>query len=715
MAERTSDSEPATTGDRVPEHGIGQFPEASTNPASDEERIREEYGWLRSYYKQRPRKYRDLQRWLNQSRFGVSYDVYLAESAYYAVLAVVLGALFGVLVTLAVSNLGLIAGLSNPFTFRGDITRYIGRNRSLFAGAGISIVLSILLGGTVWYGRYIYPRYVADGRRRNIDITLPHAITFMYALSYGGMSLLETMHALADADDTYGDVALEFEMIVRDVELFGNDLYTAVRNARNLTPSDNLEQFLDDLLAILDAGGDVAAFFRDETDTYLEEAREEQDNFISTLELMSEVFVVGFVAAPLFLVVILLVISLLGGQTLGQLSLLIYAILPLGMAGFLVLIDTLSEPYRAPEVQFEVEQSHIRDESGILALSVLRDGFEDLLDSIGNLLGSETQEQSLPPAERTRRAFERYKRHRREREFWASLSDPMAFIRRKPLRSLAVTSPLAVLVLAGLVLGGVVEPTQEAFLTAPVPTTTLVVILPMLIIIVPLSLFHELKMRRETAFAQRFPDTLNVLSSANRMGISFTDALKMVAQWTQGPLAIELQKVRNDIRWNFDTRSALLAFGNRIKVANLTRTLKLVAEGTRSSSDIARVLTVAAEDARERFKIDRRRRQSLSAYTTVVIIGFMVYMLVIVLLDTSYLDPIANAPPVPQPEGVSGTTLSMAQLPVEAYQALFFHSALIQAIGVGLIAGKLSRDSVLSGLKYSIALIALTLITFAFL
>jgi flagellar protein FlaJ len=43
---------------------------------------------------------------------------------------------------------------------------------------------------------------------------------------------------------------------------------------------------------------------------------------------------------------------------------------------------------------------------------------------------------------------------------------------------------------------------------------------------------------------------------------------------------------------------------------------------------------------------------------------------------------------------------------------VFFHSALIQGVGSGLLAGKLAENDVLAGLKYSIALVAITLVVF---
>ena len=697
-----------------PSYGVSGFPEVREIDEEERERVREEYGRLRAYYKLRPEKYRDFQRRLNQARMGTSYDVYLADSARYAVIAAFGGLLLGILVSLVLSNVGVIAEFRNPISsFRGDLVRYLGRNRALFSGAIITILLTTILSLTVWYGRYVYPRSVADSRRRNIDVTLPHAITFMYALSYGGMSLLDVIHPLGDADDTYGQVAAEFEMIARDVELFGNDLFTAIRNARNLTPSDNLEQFLDDLLAVLDSGGEVSEFFRAETNTYLEEAREEQENFLETLALLAEFFVVVFVAAPLFLIVILMVISLLGGQTLTQLSLLIYAVLPLGMLGFLVLLDTLSEPYRQPTIDFE--RGEMRpSEQGVLALVVLRDAWNDLLDLLGSITGTE-DESSLSHEERRARQVAAYERTQRRQRLAATLNDPLAKIRAQPLLTLVVSAPFAALVLAGLVFTGEVRPTVAALETDPIRTTTLVFVLPLMLTIVPISVFHEMKRRRDTALSRRFPDTLNVLSSANKMGIELTEALSLVARWSRGPLATELRKVRNDIRWNFDTRSALLDFADRIKAPQLSRTLKLIAEGTRSTSDLARVLSVAAEDTRERFKIQRKRQNELGSYVAVVVIGFLVYLLVVVILNTSYLEPIANTPqPAPGPDGRS-VPLSVASVPVEAYRTLFFHSALVQGLGVGLLAGKLANDDVLSGLKYSIGLIALTLVVFTLL
>ena len=45
----------------------------------------------------------------------------------------------------------------------------------------------------------------------------------------------------------FGEVSLEFGQVVRDVELFGDDLMTALNNVQKTTPSPLFRDFINDL------------------------------------------------------------------------------------------------------------------------------------------------------------------------------------------------------------------------------------------------------------------------------------------------------------------------------------------------------------------------------------------------------------------------------------------------------------------------------------
>jgi flagellar protein FlaJ len=348
------------------------------------------------------------------------------------------------------------------------------------------------------------------------------------------------------------------------------------------------------------------------------------------------------------------------------------------MAGFLVAISVLSEPYKQPshELQLDDRSAAVPD-GGVQAHPY----------------------------------FDTFRRIRRKEWLQERLADPTALFRAKPIATLLLTVPLTLLGIGALVTTGLVEPTPEAFIAEPVSTTALLIIAPFLAVAVPLSIFHELARRRDREIAERLPDALDILASANQMGVGLTEGLDLVARNLSGRLSTELRQVSNDIRWNNDIQRALLGLADRLQVSQLTRTCKILAEGSRSTGDLHRVLDIAAEDTRHRYRLARDRQQTLSSYTAVVIIGFLVYLAVIVIINESFLGPITGSGLV---SGDAGP-VSISGDAVAAYRTLFFHSAIIQGIGTGLITGKLSDNQVLTGLKYSIALVLIALGVFVVL
>jgi flagellar protein FlaJ len=662
----------------IPDYELEQyFPERHDLSESDRERLREQHGRIRTWFLMNPERFRHLQRWLNQARMGYTYDIYLTRVTGYTLIAAAVGLFLGTLFGVQMITFGGFAAVGIESTLVAALLSVL-----------IVVLSTALFAVGAFATGYYYPRMQVGTRERNINVLLPHAIVYMYALSHGGMNTFEVVKELAEAEEVYGEVSNEFDMVVRDVELFGNDLFTALRDARNLTPSENLEQFIDDMISVLDSGSDFAGFLEDEAETYMDEARDEQDSFLGTLSILSEIFVVAFVAAPLFLIVTLLVISLLGGDALLQTYFLVYIGLPFGMLAFLVAVDVLSKPYAEHTDQLEIDEGEFEREWG-------------------------TQVTEHPLYE----DYEAEKERSARREM---LANPIEHIRdRSPLLSLALSVPAALFCIAFLLGTGAVPRSLSGMLDVPIRSTIGLFVLPFLITTVPLTLFYEGKRRRQKRIEKRFPDTLNILSSANQMGIRLVDALNLVARWSEGVLAEELRKVRNDIRWNHDIERALLQFANRLRVPQVTRTMKLIAKGNYSSSDLSEIISIAAEDTRNRHQIERKRRSEMSAYTAIVIIGFLVYLAVVVMLDTSYLTPISQLTTTAAEgagenaaAGGAGGVINVGTVPVQIYRTVFFHSALIQGIGSGLLAGKLAENNVLAGLKYSIGLVVITLVVF---
>ena len=72
---------------------------------------------------------------------------------------------------------------------------------------------------------------------------------------------------------------------------------------------------------------------------YQEEAKFEQRQFLNLLSIVAESYVTLFVAGPLFLIIIMVVMGMMGGSAVPQLSLVVYAVMPVGSMIFILLID----------------------------------------------------------------------------------------------------------------------------------------------------------------------------------------------------------------------------------------------------------------------------------------------------------------------------------------------------------------------------------------
>ena len=659
----------------IPDYELDQrFPERHDLSEDDRDRLRAEHGRIRTYFLLNPGRFKSLQRWLNQARMGYTYDIYLERVVGYTLISSAVGLFLGTVLSLQLFLFGgwEVLGVESLAAQGGLTVAFVAFTVSLFAVGAFAT-------------GYYYPLMRSGTRERQIDILLPHAIIYMYALSHGGMNSFKVIKELAQAEDVYGEVSEDFDMVVRDVELFGNDLFSALRDARSITPSENLEQFIDDMISVLDSGSGFSTFLEDEAGTYMDQARDEQESFLGTLAILSEIFIVAFVAAPLLLIVTLLVISIVGGDALLQALFLVYLGLPLGMLGFLAAVDILTKPYAESTETLEIDREEVRKEWS-------------------------NQVQADPD-------YEAYENKKQRDERQGKLRNPIEQIRdRSPLLSLLFSVPLALVVAGGLALSGMLPTTLDGLFEAPVVATGGYFAVPFLIATVPLTMFYESQRRRKRSIAKRFPDTLNILSSANQMGIRLVESLNLVARWSEGALAEELRKVRNDVAWNEDVERALLEFANRLRVPQVTRTMKLIAKGNRSSSDLAKIISIAAEDTRNRYQIERKRRSEMGAYTAIVVIGFLVYLGVIVVLDVSYLSKIAQfAGPETTSLRGDGTFAGFGSVPVGVYRTVFLHSALIQGIGSGLLAGKLADNNILAGLKYSVGLTVLTMVVFWFI
>jgi archaeal flagellar protein FlaJ len=266
---------------------------------------------------------KSLQENLQKAAIKITFEVYLGLMILSTLLAAGLGFAFLFIV------LSIIMPIIQAFIF------------SIIAG----LIAAIASFGVC----YMYPTLAISAKVRKIDSSLPLTANFLSVLASSGMPPERIFRSLANAGDEFG-VGEEMRRTMADVEVMGLDLNDALKKASIRSASRKFGAMLDGVVTTSHVGGDLASFLRDESEKFKKARLTGMKSFVDSLAGMAELYVSFMIALPLVLVVMLSVMSFLGGglSVLGGfdpqtiMMLMTFIITPAGVLIMLLLVDSMT-------------------------------------------------------------------------------------------------------------------------------------------------------------------------------------------------------------------------------------------------------------------------------------------------------------------------------------------------------------------------------------
>ncbi|MBI4018444.1 MAG: type II secretion system F family protein [Candidatus Aenigmarchaeota archaeon] len=255
---------------------------------------------------------------LLKSNLGILYEVYIGKMVFYS----------------SAAGAAAFAGVFFLFSALFNVPLWM-------------IALSALVGGlaaffAVLFVSYSYPFQLLSSKKSSIEGNMPFAINHMAAISSSGVPPFVIFKLLMDVKE-YGEVSNEFKRIVRNIDAFGMDVGTAVRNVADRTPSEQFRQFLYGIISTITTGGDLKRYLENSGKDALFDYKLKREKYLQTLSTYADFYTAVLIAAPLFFVSILSVMSLIGGSV-GGLSITtamrlgIYLLIPLLNSLFIMFI-----------------------------------------------------------------------------------------------------------------------------------------------------------------------------------------------------------------------------------------------------------------------------------------------------------------------------------------------------------------------------------------
>jgi flagellar protein FlaJ len=506
------------------------------------------------------------------------------------------------------------------------------------------------------------PGTVAKNRAYKIDLALPRVIGFMYAMSRSGAGVVEIFKELSTRHDV-GELRNEARIFMRDVEYLGHDPLTAVRDLARTTPSRRLKEFLEILAPIAETGGSITAYFASKWSEYQADAKADQGEFISSLELYSELYITIVMLMPLLMLLVFALLGPLAGYADTWLYLIAYILIPIMAAAFMVLMSvTLPETIATRAVKLGVSNVYN-------AVKIVDSG---------------------PHEERLRRSISKSMRQREIKDIFIR---PVQAILRQPIVIAFFSVPIA----------AVVSSLFYLYLSWDI---TACVIFGLIMAITPYALVYEVKQRTLGRFEDSLLDFLRAIASGVKSGLTLPASLKIAAAADLGPLTGEVKRISTDIEWGMSAGEALERFEHRVRGSELlSRAVRTIKKASDADEDIGDVLDILMRDVANKRELDREMKGAMGTYTIIMLVMFGIFIFTVYMIANSILMMSTK----------SGGAVPLFGIDVPVVMTIFMHAAIIEGLFTGLVAGQSRTGDMRAGLKFSILMILVAYLVFAVL
>lgn len=526
------------------------------------------------------------------------------------------------------------------------------------------LVLFALMVPGVYVAFSTYPGLVAQGRKSKIDLDLPYAVSYMEALSTT-MTLYDVIRRVFEEIDLFGEVSREFGMIVRDVELFGEDLYSAIQNLQKITPSEVMKDFLDDLMLLSRSGGDLTAFLGAKSSFFRDSSNREMDMVLKTIEVMAEVYVTAFVAGPIAIIIMVVAQNLSGTSTLTEWMPLVYIGIPAGALAMIWLLYIL-----LPRENLTISRQKFYENE-----------YGGGVSTTGDI------------TEIDERLLKRIRVMKKQQQLQKLLKHPFRHF-------ISDYNIGAVIGMAGVLVVFLLYFTGELANLFPVYTTEIFVCLCAIVLMAPLSLAYEGRRWFVNKVEEQMPEFLRELADMKEIGMTLQGAIRMISTSKLGLLNHELSLVSEEIKRGSSINNALVHMEQRLGMVSVKRAISLVVKASEVTDYLKDILTIAITDFEHYLKLKKERFNVSFVYVMIVYLSFGIYLYTAYQLNVSFIASFQSF------ESINLTSSVASNI-----QDMLWIGILLGGFS-GIMAGQLSSANPMAGFKHSIIFLIVTIALF---
>ncbi len=214
--------------------------------------------------------------------------------------------------TLIFSIIGFFAAIFFLFFDISTVYPFISRMTEAF-GTRLLKTFWVLfaLPITAFLSGYLYPALERKSLESKINAELPFAAIHMSAIS-GSMVDPTKIFDIIISTGEYPNLEKEFVKLKNEINIYGYDLVTVLRNRAFNSPSKKFSDLLNGLATTITTGGNLPDFFEKRSENLLFEHRLDMEKQARASETFMDIYISVVIAAPMILMLLLMMMRISG-------------------------------------------------------------------------------------------------------------------------------------------------------------------------------------------------------------------------------------------------------------------------------------------------------------------------------------------------------------------------------------------------------------------
>lgn len=200
--------------------------------------------------------------------------------------------------------------------------------------------IPIMLPLLTFFVAYIYPSLERGSAERKIDNELPFAVIHMSAISGSNIEPSKIFQIIISTRE-YPALEKELYKIINEMNVFGKDMVSALREASRKCPSKKLSDLFNGIATTVTSGGSLSNFFDKRASSLLLDYRLDREKDTKSAETFMDIYISIVIAAPMILMLLLIMMKISGigiALSTGMITLLMIAAVIVINIGFMTLL-----------------------------------------------------------------------------------------------------------------------------------------------------------------------------------------------------------------------------------------------------------------------------------------------------------------------------------------------------------------------------------------